>query len=161
MDMTSGGARSASGPPPDPNALRRERKDDAATWTSLPHAGREGDLPEWPLTAQDSRELVLWTDLWSKPQAIMWERLGQLYEVAMCVRMLARAEAPRSSVELQKVVRQYFDSLGLTTQGMLRNRWRIERPSDEPPSPTPARAAPKRTSARDRFKVIRADDSEA
>jgi len=73
----------------------------------------------------DGREWELWADLWGKPQAIMWERLGQLYEVAMCVRMLARAEQPKSSIELQKVVRQYLDSLGLSTQGMLRNRWRI------------------------------------
>lgn len=153
--MASGGARSVSGPPPDPNALRRDRKSDAATWAALPLAGREGEPPEWPLTTQDARELELWTDLWAKPQAIMWERLGQLYEVAMCVRMLARAEAPRSSVELQKVVRQYFDSLGLTTQGMLRNRWRIEQAAPEKSPAAPA--AKRRPSVRDRLKVIDGD----
>ncbi len=123
--MPRGGARVVSGPPPDPNALRRDRPGDAATWTTLPAEGRAGDPPEWPLLEADGREWELWADLWGKPQAIMWERLGQLYEVAMCVRMLARAEQPKSSIELQKVVRQYLDSLGLSTQGMLRNRWRI------------------------------------
>lgn len=119
------GGHAASGPAPDPNALRRNRPSDAATWTTLPAEGRQGDPPEWPLLEPDGREWELWADLWKKPQAIMWERLGQLYEVAMCVRMLARAEQPKSSIELQKVVRQYLDSLGLSTQGMLRNRWRI------------------------------------
>jgi hypothetical protein len=149
------GGHAASGPPPDPNALRRNRAGDP-TWTSLPLAGREGDPPEWPLTAQDERELELWADLWAKPQAIMWEKLGQLYEVAMCVRMLARAEAPRSSVELQKVVRQYFDSLGLTTQGMLRNRWRIEQAAPVPTASTSA-VAPRRASSRSRLKVVDGD----
>lgn len=85
----------------------------------------------------------------------MWERMGQLYEVAMCVRMLARAEQPKSSIELQKVVRQYFDSLGLSTQGMLRNRWKLtDAPADES---TRARKAPARKSARTRLTVVPGD----
>nr|BCD33705.1 hypothetical protein [Streptomyces violaceusniger] len=43
----------------------------------------------------------------------------------MFCRKLAEAELPKASVELQKVVRQYLDSLGLSVQGMLRNRWKI------------------------------------
>ncbi|WP_262379310.1 hypothetical protein [Nonomuraea sp. PA05] len=83
--------------------------------------------------------------------------MGQLYEVAMCVRMLARAEQPKSSIELQKVVRQYFDSLGLSTQGMLRNRWRL---SDAAPAePSKAQKAPLRRSARSRLTVISGDAS--
>ncbi|MEU7831377.1 hypothetical protein [Nonomuraea sp. NPDC049129] len=85
----------------------------------------------------------------------MWERMGQLYEVAMCVRMLARAEQPKSSIELQKVVRQYFDSLGLSTQGMLRNRWKLtDAPTDESAR---TRKAPARQSARTRLTVVPGD----
>lgn len=47
--MPRGGARANSGPPPDPNALRRDRKEDKAGWTILPAEGRTGPLPEWPL----------------------------------------------------------------------------------------------------------------
>src|SRR5437870_5525347 len=115
--MPSGGARTVSRPPPDPDALRRERPSDKAGWTTLPAEH--------------------WVELWRMPQAIMWERLGQRYEVAMCVRMLTRAEQARSSVELQKVVRQYFDSLGLSTQGMLRNRWRLSETADASSRPAP------------------------
>lgn len=49
--MGRGGARVNSGPPPDPNALRRDRREDKAGWTLLPAAGRQGDVPEWPLGA--------------------------------------------------------------------------------------------------------------
>ncbi|WP_446697431.1 phage terminase small subunit [Streptosporangium vulgare] len=153
--MPRGGARVVSGPPPDPNALRRDRPADKSGWTTLPCEGRPGDPPEWPLLEPEGREWELWADLWAKPQALMWERMGQLYEVAMCVRMLARAEQPRSSIELQKVVRQYFDSLGLSTQGMLRNRWKL---TDGPQAAAvKAEKAPARRSARSRLTVIPGD----
>ncbi|MEU8151772.1 hypothetical protein [Nonomuraea sp. NPDC048901] len=149
------GGHAASGPAPDPNALRRSRPADAATWTALPSGGRAGDPPEWPLLEPDGREWELWADFWARPQALMWERMGQLYEVAMCVRMLARAEQPKSSIELQKVVRQYFDSLGLSTQGMLRNRWKLtDAPTDESAR---TRKAPARKSARTRLTVVPGD----
>jgi hypothetical protein len=149
------GGHAASGPAPDPNALRRSRPADAATWTALPSEGRPGDPPEWPLLEPDGREWELWADFWSRPQALMWERMGQLYEVAMCVRMLARAEQPKSSIELQKVVRQYFDSLGLSTQGMLRNRWKL---TDAPAGESVrTRKAPARKSARTRLTVVPGD----
>lgn len=53
--MPRGGARVNSGPPPDPNALRRDRPSDAAGWTILPAEGRRkangaaAGAPRWPL----------------------------------------------------------------------------------------------------------------
>ncbi|ALG06840.1 hypothetical protein [Kibdelosporangium phytohabitans] len=44
-----GGARVNSGPPPDPNAIRRGRQGDADTWTWLPQEGFAGAIPDWPL----------------------------------------------------------------------------------------------------------------
>ncbi len=44
-----GGARINSGPPPDENALRRDRPSDRAGWTMLPADGYAGPVPEWPL----------------------------------------------------------------------------------------------------------------
>lgn len=54
--MPRGGARPVSGPPPDPNALRRDRPSDQATWTTLPAEGRTGEPPEWPLLDVQPRE---------------------------------------------------------------------------------------------------------
>ncbi|PRX90835.1 hypothetical protein [Allonocardiopsis opalescens] len=155
--MSRGGARVVSGPAPDPNALRRNRKDDKAGWVTLPAEGRAGDPPEWPLIDLQPREWDLWLDLWSRPQAVMWERLDQRYEVAMFVRKLAEAELPRASVELQKVVRQYLDSLGLSVQGMLRNRWKIAPAAAaiESDESAPAPIVPMRRSVRDRMRVVR------
>jgi hypothetical protein len=132
--MAKGGARTRSGPAPDPAALRRER--DKGDWTILPGEGRAGDAPEWPLSEPMSRELDLWDELWTRPQALMWERYSQHFEVALYVRRLVEAEAPGSMVNLSTLVRQMADSLGLTTPGMRANRWRIDRPGDEEPQAT-------------------------
>src|SRR5690606_942580 len=159
--MPRGGARPVSGPPPDPNALRRDRPSDQATWTTLPAEGRTGEPPEWPLLDVQPREWDLWRAMWAKPQAGRWERLGQQIEVAMFVRTLAEAEQPRASVELQKVVRQYLDSLGLSVQGMLRNRWRIAPgESAEQTAGTSAAPARRRPSARSRLKVVADGDGD-
>lgn len=64
-----GGARFNSGPAPDPNALRRDRKKDQDGWTSLPAEGWKGRVPVWPLptdvhvaselvVAEQSREVL-------------------------------------------------------------------------------------------------------
>ncbi|WP_435107341.1 hypothetical protein [Nocardiopsis synnemataformans] len=154
--MPSGGARTVSGPAPDPDALRRNRPSDTSGWQTLPAEGRTGAPPDWPLIDVQPREWDLWCDLWSRPQAAMWEKLDQRYEVAMFVRKLAEAELPKASVELQKVVRQYLDSLGLSVQGMLRNRWKIATPEQDQDDDAEATApqVPARPSARDRLTVV-------
>ncbi|MEU5091710.1 hypothetical protein [Streptomyces sp. NPDC021356] len=151
--MPKGGARSRSGPAPDPTALRRER--DAGEWTILPAEGRQGATPDWPLTEQNDREARMWERLWGMPQALMWERYGQDVEVALYVRRLVEAEAPESSVALSTLVRQLADSLGLSTPGMRANRWRVDRPSEEdeaPAGPSGPTIAP--SSARARLRAV-------
>ncbi|MEV7584402.1 hypothetical protein [Streptomyces erythrochromogenes] len=142
-----------SGPAPDPNALRRDRKTDAAGWRTLPADGRVAEVPDWPLTEATDREHEVWLDLWEKPQALMWEELGQALEVALFVRTLAEAEQPDARVDVKKMVRGYLDSLGLSVQGMLRNRWKI---APAVPVPVESSDAPavRRPSARDRLKVV-------
>jgi hypothetical protein len=153
ITMPKGGARTRSGPAPDPNALQRER--DAGEWTILPAQGRAGATPVWPLTEESWREAELWERLWRLPQALMWERYGQEMEVALYVRRLAEAEEPESKVTVGTLVRQMADSLGLTTPGMRANRWRIDAGQEPAPS---ARPAAKRTSARSRLKVVPGGD---
>jgi hypothetical protein len=151
--MPSGGARSRSGPAPDPNALRRDRPDDAG-WRKLPAVGREGDVPEWPLSDASGRELELWEAEWSRPQAVVWEENGQEVEVALFVRSLVDAELPRATAATRTLVRQQMEALGLTVPGMARNRWMIV--EDE----APARRKPKgRGSARDRLKVVESGEA--
>lgn len=146
--MPKGGARTRSGPPPDPNALRRDRKSDGE-WTSLPAEGREGDLPEWPLADQSGREVVLWAAEWRRPQAVMWERNGQQLEVALYVRQVVDAEARGATTASRTLVRQMMDSLGISSPGMRSLRWRIT--SDEVAE---RRGQSPRVSARDRLKAV-------
>ncbi|HEY5834993.1 MAG TPA: hypothetical protein VIW71_14005 [Streptomyces sp.] len=150
--MASGGARSRSGPAPDPDALRRDR--DAGEWTVLPAEGRQGATPEWPLEEQTIRESVLWADLWRKPQALMWERYGQEYEVALYARRFTEAELVDAPVALSTLVRQMADSLGLTTPGMRANRWRIDRAEETGPAVPKAASPSAPTSARARLKAL-------
>ena len=150
--MTRGGARSRSGPAPDPNALRRSRKDDAQ-WTTLPSEGRTDPAPEWPLTAATSRELVLWERWWRKPEALLWESDGSEDYVALTVRMFAEAEVEKASAENRKTVRMMMADLYLTRDAKSRARIRIA--EDETAEKREAKAAPvKRSTARDRLKVV-------
>jgi len=88
----------------------------------------------------------------------MWERLSQEYEVALCVRALLRTEGhgeePPKAADYT-VARQFMDSLGLSVNGMLRNRWKVADASEETDAVTSAeKAAPRRQSARDRLKLV-------
>lgn len=127
--MPKGGARTRSGPAPDPNALARER--DEGEWSVLPATGREGPTPSWPLVDSIDRELDLWARLWKLPQALMWERFAQEHQVALYVRRCVESEERGSQVNLSTLVRQMADGLGLTTPGLRANRWRID-PIAEP-----------------------------
>lgn len=146
--MAKGGARARSGPAPDPQALRRDRKDDAAGWLTLPAEGRKGATPEWPLSEASDRELALWVREWRRPQAVEWERNGQELEVGMYVRSLVAAEAPDAVTAARAEVRRMQEALGLSLPGLARNRWRI---ADAPGELAPTSAA---ASARGRFKVV-------
>lgn len=149
--MTSGGARARSGPAPDPNALRRDRKADAAGWTTLP-AKHDMAQPDWPLTKPSRREIELWSSEWSRPQAVMWHRNGSEVDVALYVRRLAEAEAPESSVALSTLVRQLREDLGLSQTGLARHRWRVA--ADEVAERRGTTEKPARASARDRLKAV-------
>ncbi len=147
--MPSGGARNRSGPPPDPNALRRDRPSDAKEWRTLSAEGRSGPPPSWPLSRATSRELQLWEREWRRPQAVVWEENGQELEVAMCVRSLRDAEKPNAPVAARTLVRQQMDALGLTVPGLRSNRWRIGGSVADGPS-----VAAESEDIRDRLKVV-------
>lgn len=123
--MGSGGARTRSGPPRDPNALRRER--DEGEWVVLKQSDRVAEAPDFPLEGVTDREVEIWAAMWEKPQALMWELLGLEWTVAMYVRSLVRAESMIAKAAERTLVRQYADSLGLTAPGLLSLRWKIER----------------------------------
>lgn len=157
--MPSGGARTRSGPPPDPDALRRDRKTDG-DWIVLPAEGRRGAAPRWPLTVADDdalaeREAAVWRRLWATPQAVQWQRMRQEMEVALYARRLVEAEKPGSATSTGTLVRQMADALGLTIPGMRTNRWKIatdQLAAKREERQGKAAAATPRATARDRFR---------
>lgn len=155
--MTSGGARARSGPGADPNALRRNRKDDKA-WVRLPSEGRKGRSPVWPLDLSTKPELELWRRLWRRPQAVMWEKLHLHLQVAAYVRAFLESTRmpefddegkfiPGASAGLKTAVLRMEAELGLSTVGMNQLRWLIvddelgERRAETPAAPTQAATA--------------------
>lgn len=154
--MTSGGARPRSGPAPDPNALRRDRKSDGE-WLTLDAAGRIGEPPSWPLPDITDREAEVWRTYWAKPQAILWEHNHQEHEVAIHVRRLVEVEAHDAPTGLGTLVRQQMDALLLTIPAMHAARVLIAPSTDEVKAKRQSHdAAAARTSARDRLKAINA-----
>lgn len=158
--MPRGGARGRSGPAPDPNALRRDRKEDEAGWKTLP-AERTEPAPDWPLTYPSPREVELWEREWRRPQAVEWERLGLENEVGLYVRAFAEAEQPGATANLRNYVRMTQENLGLSLPGLQRHRWRIAGEDDSPASAGSASASrtarpPARSSAsaRERFRIV-------
>jgi hypothetical protein len=163
-----------SGPPPDPNALRRDRPSDRNGWKILP-AKRTGEPPMWPLRSNvemvvagpdddgpktisaedvDDREIEVWHRLWEMPQACAWEELGWTHDVALYTRWLVMAEA--GDMKAASEARQWSDRLGLNPAAMLRNRWKVAvdqlaEKREEKQTPT---AGAKTASARSRFRVV-------
>lgn len=89
----------------------------------------------------------MWAEEWARPQAVVWEENGQAREVALYVRAMAVAEAPKAPAVARTLVRQYMDDLGVSLPGLRRHRWIIDTAAE------PAkRAAVAGVSARDRLK---------
>lgn len=138
--MSRGGARARSGPAPDLDAFARER--DAADWVVLPDSWPH-PAPDWPLDNPDDpdtgaplfrhgRELELWGKLWGQGQAPAWILDKQETAVALYVRLLTVIEASISvkSAPLLAELRRQQEMLGLSTDGLLRNKWRFRGHSD-------------------------------
>lgn len=150
--MASGGARTRSGPAPDPNALARER--DAKDWLRLPAVRVDAPAPEWPLPDSTERELDLWARLWRLPQSVLWRRNAQDLEVAVHARTQAEAEERGASSAQRTLLRQQADALLLTIPAMRAARVEIV-PVDQAPVSAGRGAA----ANRDRLKVLRGGDA--
>lgn len=122
------------GPPPNPNARRRNVRPE---WRRLPAGGRQGEPPDWPLSRPRKAELALWAELWRSPQAVAWEAFAWMRTVARYTRLVIEAEKPGAMGVILSEVRQLEDRLGLNPLAMRRLQWVIandvaeeEKPSD-------------------------------
>jgi hypothetical protein len=110
----------------------------------------EANILEKKLEAQQGVEAELWGDLWHLPQAVMWERLGWVREVAQYVRWKVQAEM--GDLDASKEARMLADRLGLNPLSMLRLRWEVS--GDEVAAQRSARPARKGSDVRSRLRAV-------
>ena len=159
--MTRGGARNRSGPAPDPNSGKSDRR--GLVFSVLPAAGYDGDAPDFPLMetreseAFADREAELWAWVWTTPQAVAWAvEPWRWHTVAMWVRTAVVCESDRATAADKGSLHRFADQIGLTPAGLRENGWAVavdevaERAAESRPAKAPAKPA----SARDRMKVV-------
>ena len=120
--MPSGGARSNSGPPPDPTSAKSEKR--GTQLVTLPAGGFTGKIPSFPLPEKTKREATMWRWLWRTPQAAQWSKESwRLMFVGNYCRMLVRMEAGDSSGTVAQNALKLAEQLGMTPHGLRLNGW--------------------------------------
>jgi len=129
-------------PPPKDPKLRR-RRNPTPGFRMLPHEGRSGDPPPWPLPPHPlpeytKMELQKWADLWTLPQAFEWERMRCFDDVALYVRTFVAASMPAADPKIVTQVRQLDSKIGVSPKAMQDLRWETDEPlPEEEPEPEP------------------------
>lgn len=147
--MPRGGARNRSGPAPDPKSGRSDRR--GYTLTALPSEGYTHTAPDFPLPAIlrwnefyeakakkreldqgateqfRDRELAIWRDAWSSPQACVWSSSPWRWQtIGEYCRLKAIVELePDANAALVAQLHRYRDQIGLTPAGLKENGWAI------------------------------------
>lgn len=151
--MARGGARSRSGPPPDPTSERSEKRN--YTLTALePY---DGEVPAFPLPPRTvamvnedgelvdddeeservwNRELDMWAWAWTTPQACAW--IGEPYrwpEIGLWVRTFVVCEGDRATAADKNSLHRFAENQGLTPNGLKMNGWAIAKPAHQQDTP--------------------------
>ena len=92
----------------------------------LPHVGRDGDPPVWPLSKASAAELRQWKKLWTLPQAVEWERMRCEDVVALYVRVFVVVSSDVTNPKMLAEVRQLDAKIGLSPRAMLDLRWETD-----------------------------------
>lgn len=141
--MPRGGARAGSGPAPDPGSLAEALRIESGAIRTLPKE-RVGDVPSWPLSDASAREVVVWAEMWRRPQAIVWEEQSSHRQVAMHVRTSVEAEEPGATAAIRGLLLRQENDLLLSHAALLRAGFRIS----VNPAPSAKAAASSRQAAR-------------
>lgn len=156
--MARGGSRNRSGPKANPDSGRSDRR--GYKLTALPAQGYDGPTPDFPLPDATPRELEVWAQAWTTPQACAWAMPSEAWRfrtVAMWVRLTVRCEQPDAGAALLGQLHRFADQIGMTTAGLAEMGWQVavddlaERSSDA------EKSTEKTSSSRDRMKVVKAD----
>jgi hypothetical protein len=165
--MPRGGARNRSGPAPDPTSGRSERR--GYKLTALPSEGYQGTPPKFPLPRTSrgdeaatrrfrAREVQVWEQAWTTPQACAWAMEPWRHDVvAEYCRLKTVVELePDANAALVSQLHRYRDQIGLTPAGLKDNGWAIaaDEVGQKRDEHSDAPAAPPRSSSRSKLKVV-------
>lgn len=124
--MARGGNRNRSGPSADENSGRSDAR--GYSLTALPSQGYSGKAPEFPLPEASVRELEVWAEAWSTPQACAWSLPSEAWRigtVALWVRVKVRCEDPEVGASLLGQLHRFADQIGMTTAGLAEMGWKV------------------------------------
>ena len=124
--MARGGARNRSGPKPTENSGRSDAR--GYSLTALPAQGYDGEAPAFPLPQPSDRELEVWAQAWTTPQACAWSMPSEAWRtatVAMWVRVKVRCEDPEVGAALLGQLHRFADQIGMTTAGLAEMGWKV------------------------------------
>jgi hypothetical protein len=111
------------GPVPRPNARRRGISH--VVW--LPADGRPDPAPEWPLEADPGTVGdKIWAQVWTLPQATVWEKQQMHRLIARWVLLLVECEQPGVRAAKLSELRQLEDRIGANPSAMARLRWQVD-----------------------------------
>lgn len=157
--MSRGGARNRSGPKPDEQSGRSDRR--GYSLTALP-AAYDGDIPAFPLAAATAREVELWEEKWRGPHGAAWSQPSEQWrwwDVALWVRTAVRCEDPEAPAALLSNLHRLGDRAGLSTAGLAEMGWKVatDQVSEKRATDEPKKAAGGSRGSRDRLKMVKAD----
>lgn len=151
--MGSGGARSRSGPAPNPASKRSDSRGLDDVVRLLPSSGSSKRAPTWPFPTGSAREKALWRKLWTYPQAVAWaDESWRHLTIANYVRWQVKSEAPDATPSVMTQVNRLADSIGLSPAGLRENRWEII--DDPPDAEEDQKPTTRREAQRRRMKVV-------
>jgi hypothetical protein len=153
--MSRGGARNRSGPAASEDSGRSDRR--GYSLTALPAGGYSGEAPAFPLPLPSERELEVWAQAWTTPQACAWSMPSEAWRVrtvAMWVRLSVRCETEDAPAALLGQLHRFADQIGMTTAGLAEMGWKVA--VDEVSKKAAEKQPEKPASSRDRMKVVKA-----
>lgn len=137
--MSRGGSRNRSGPKAQEGSATSDRR--GYKLTALPAEGYDGPAPDFPLPEATDRELEVWAEAWTTPQACAWAMPSESWRqrtVALWCRTVVRCEQPDVPATLLGQLHRFADQIGMTTAGLAEMGWKVavdelaERRSDAP-----------------------------
>lgn len=185
--MPKGGARNRSGPQKDETSLRSAEAGYSLTALPAEgYSGPVPDYPlpkrmiwhEWfegsgkirekhrevddgATESVHEQELELWRWLWTTPQACAWSMPSEawrLFTIAMYVRTFVVCMGDEATAADKNSLHRFADQIGMTTAGLAEMGWKVAVDQTAEKREQKQSTTPKRTSARDRMKVVTGGD---